>query len=235
MANVSSPIGSNEVDWALAEAYRLGPMAALAHHGLSGGAARNWYLPYQDEFLDLKAVWRLALFRAKAPSSYNSFKTGQAYSVLKSLNYTAVPKAKTDDHKRTPGDVKRVDEVRNRRWAQILARPGQARFRRQLLSKFKRCMASGVAEPNALEAAHIIPVPDGGGDTVENGLLLRVDIHRLFDRGLVSLTQDGCMCVAEDVDDPMYRSLDGRRLKISTKDIEARQAYFQARSALTFP
>jgi putative restriction endonuclease len=42
----------------------------------------------------------------------------------------------------------------------------------------------------ALEAAHIRPFADGGPHAVSNGLLLRSDIHRLFDSGYVGVTDD---------------------------------------------
>ncbi len=42
-----------------------------------------------------------------------------------------------------------------------------------------------------LEAAHIRPYKDGGAHEVTNGLLLRRDIHRLFDLGYVTISTDG--------------------------------------------
>jgi putative restriction endonuclease len=41
-----------------------------------------------------------------------------------------------------------------------------------------------------LEAAHIQPFANGGPHDVPNGLLLRADIHRLFDSGYVTVTPD---------------------------------------------
>ena len=40
----------------------------------------------------------------------------------------------------------------------------------------------------ALEAAHIRPYGDGGEHEARNGLLLRRDIHSLFDAGYVTVT-----------------------------------------------
>jgi putative restriction endonuclease len=42
-----------------------------------------------------------------------------------------------------------------------------------------------------LDAAHIQPVSEGGVHRIGNGLLLRSDIHILFDRGYVTVTPDG--------------------------------------------
>ena len=41
-----------------------------------------------------------------------------------------------------------------------------------------------------LEAAHIVPYGRGGEHRVDNGLLLRSDLHRLYDRGYVTVTPD---------------------------------------------
>jgi putative restriction endonuclease len=43
---------------------------------------------------------------------------------------------------------------------------------------------------SVLEAAHIMPYADGGAHDVTNGLLLRSDIHRLFDLGYVTVTPE---------------------------------------------
>ncbi len=48
-----------------------------------------------------------------------------------------------------------------------------------------------------LEAAHIRPVARGGEHLVSNGLLLRSDIHTLFDRGYVTVTPDYVFRVSE--------------------------------------
>jgi len=42
----------------------------------------------------------------------------------------------------------------------------------------------------ALEAAHIKPVEEKGPNAVYNGLLLRSDVHRLFDRGYITVTPE---------------------------------------------
>ena len=50
-----------------------------------------------------------------------------------------------------------------------------------------------------LEAAHIMPYARGGEHRVNNGLLLRRDLHRLYDRGYVSITPDYVFLVGESL------------------------------------
>ncbi|PSO48774.1 MAG: hypothetical protein BRC33_08750 [Cyanobacteria bacterium SW_9_44_58] len=40
----------------------------------------------------------------------------------------------------------------------------------------------------ALDAAHIKPYAQSGSHTISNGLLLRADLHRLFDRFYITIT-----------------------------------------------
>lgn len=59
----------------------------------------------------------------------------------------------------------------------------QAMFKSALLTYGGCCDLSGESTSDVLEAAHIIPSKEGGAEVVQNGLLLRADIHRLYDAG----------------------------------------------------
>jgi len=73
----------------------------------------------------------------------------------------------------------------------VAPRLGQGTFRLAVASAYSRsCTVTGEHSLPALEAAHIRPYADGGHHEVANGLLLRSDIHRLFDRGYVGVTPD---------------------------------------------
>jgi putative restriction endonuclease len=54
----------------------------------------------------------------------------------------------------------------------------------------RRCVITQERTLPALEAAHIRPYGDGGEHEASNGLLLRRDIHSLFDAGYVTVTPD---------------------------------------------
>ena len=54
-----------------------------------------------------------------------------------------------------------------------------------------RCVLTGEATQNALEAAHLIPAAKGQNDVPSNGITLRADLHRLFDAGLFTFDADG--------------------------------------------
>lgn len=70
----------------------------------------------------------------------------------------------------------------------IKARRGQHAFRQQLLTAYdRRCVISGCGVIEALEAAHITPHSQHGLYHTSNGLLMRADIHTLFDLHLLSI------------------------------------------------
>jgi putative restriction endonuclease len=71
------------------------------------------------------------------------------------------------------------------------ARYGQGTFRIAVTGAYSRaCAVTGEHSLPALEAAHIRPYGEGGEHEVSNGLLLRSDIHRLFDKGYVGVTPE---------------------------------------------
>lgn len=73
----------------------------------------------------------------------------------------------------------------------VQPRLGQNTFRIAVLDAYGRaCSVTGEHSLPALEAAHIRPYADEGPHAVENGLLLRADLHRLFDKGYVTITSD---------------------------------------------
>jgi HNH endonuclease len=79
-------------------------------------------------------------------------------------------------------------EVRERVLRSIALRRGQAAFRDVLMTAFdSQCVMTGTDDVDTLEAAHIRPYTIGGASDVANGLLLRADIHVLFDLYLISL------------------------------------------------
>ena len=77
-------------------------------------------------------------------------------------------------------------------------------FARQVKQAYAgRCAMTGLALRNGggrpeVEAAHIVPVEAEGPDVVANGLALSGTVHWMFDRGLVSVEEDGTILVARD-------------------------------------
>jgi hypothetical protein len=70
----------------------------------------------------------------------------------------------------------------------IAVRRGQKAFRDALIRVFRsRCAVTKTKDDATLEAAHIRPYSSHGASSSVNGLLLRADIHVLFDLHLISV------------------------------------------------
>lgn len=70
-------------------------------------------------------------------------------------------------------------------------RIGQGAFRLSVIDAYnKRCAITGEKTLPVLEAAHIKPFSESGPNQTINGLLLRSDMHKLFDNGYITITPD---------------------------------------------
>jgi hypothetical protein len=104
----------------------------------------------------------------------------------KTLLDTLADEAK--DHAIAPFDPHDVADGRRRVMAAILQRQGQRQFRRKLLSAYAtQCALTGCKTVWVLEAAHITPYRGLKTNAISNGLLLRADVHTLFDLALIAI------------------------------------------------
>jgi len=84
----------------------------------------------------------------------------------------------------------------------------ESSFRENVLAVDTRCVISGEETPEVLDAAHLRPVKEGGEECVENGFILRTDIHRLYDRGMFLINpEDGKLVVDDRNLSKYYRQL----------------------------
>ena len=70
-------------------------------------------------------------------------------------------------------------------------RVGQGAFRVQLTDAYgRKCSITGEKTLPALDAAHIRPFADSGPYLLSNGILLRADLHKLYDSGYITFTNN---------------------------------------------
>ena len=71
-------------------------------------------------------------------------------------------------------------------WREVTTRPGASEFRETVLTEYEsQCAISHIKTAEAIEVAHIVPYFGPESDELQNVIPMRVDIHRLFDRGLI--------------------------------------------------
>lgn len=108
----------------------------------------------------------------------------------------------------------------------ILPRIGQGIFRVIVTDAYSRkCAVTGERVLPALEAAHIKPYATGGPHSINNGILLRSDLHRLFDKGYLTVTPnyrlDVSMRIREEFHNGReYYALRGHRIYLPEKESE---------------
>lgn len=104
----------------------------------------------------------------------------------------------------------------SRRGAPVLVEPrlGQGTFRIALVSAYEgACAVTHERSLPVLEAAHIKPFATGGPHNLSNGLLLRADVHRLYDKGYMTVTGDHVVRVSERLVDDFHNGREYLRLK----------------------
>lgn len=102
---------------------------------------------------------------------------------------------------------------RERVMRSILERRAQQKFRNELIEVYGKCVLSGCTTQEALEAAHIMPCAAKGEDHIQNGLLLRADLHLLFDLDLLRIDPNTRKVrLAHEIASGDYRWLDAQSL-----------------------
>lgn len=102
----------------------------------------------------------------------------------------------------------------------IRPRLGQGAFRLAVTDAYNReCAITGGRVLPALDAAHIQSYSSGGEHEVSNGLLLRRDIHSVFDAGYLTFDEELHVVVSERVRTDFnngneYRRLHGSKLRL---------------------
>jgi hypothetical protein len=162
-----------------------------------------WNLSWNPIFQGMRADHPGRAPRQAAKNQGVLKRVGYGQFVLTAYGWTLVRSNTADEDGRHGAELKKIsaalDEVetfnpkdqrdeRTRRLAQIAHRRGQAGFRRKLLLAYNgQCAITRCDAKPALEAAHILPYVGGKSNFVSNGILLRSDLHTLFDLDLIGI------------------------------------------------
>ena len=219
----------------------LSEKSANSYQGAIKGRLTNWArihglttnsiaeIPNLPEFLALSEKLR------QAPEFLDRNKTGNGMYAAALSNYQkylqavdALPKrkqaeygphrqqvAKIESALSEPFDPKSQEDARERVLREIVQRRGQHKFRKSLIAAYGgHCAITGCSVAPLLEAAHITPYLGPETNAVTNGLLLRADIHTLWDLGLIAVDPKAhTVWVSAEITDSTYQALTGVRLR----------------------
>ncbi len=214
---------------AIEEYDELGRSPFLRKYGF--GKAKTTWLIHREHSYDSKAVIGVARGYARpdlGPLAWDEFHGGDpvrnrlsslGFTVEKERGHAPFPQQQivspdaADDE---PFDPNNVLDARKRIKKTITQRRGQRAFRDALIAAYSgRCPITGVSTLHILEAAHIFPYLGPATNVTSNGLLLRADLHTLFDCKLLTVhprTKE--VWVAPTIKDEEYRKLHGRCLEL---------------------
>ncbi|MBY5471514.1 HNH endonuclease [Rhizobium leguminosarum] len=142
----------------------------------------------------------------------------------------------SDEEKALLADRSVVLDGFERRFTRQEARPDQAQFRAALMQLYQgRCVISRCGIPEILDAAHIVPF----SETItfrndrRNGLILRTDIHTLFDKLLLSIhPQSGIVMLSPKLQTSTYRQFEGRKVAHFAANEFLREQYLMFKATL---
>lgn len=161
----------------------IGDYAISQEYGITQDSVLDWF----NDFIHQNArkaepkspeFWqRVALKSEKEVSAFCSSFTAFQENPPKAIE---IPKPKVEKKYSLEPDERVVREIWSRR--------GQAKFRSALIDAYDgKCAITGCVEKEVLEAAHIIPYCEDQTYSINKGLLLRADIHTLFDLFYISI------------------------------------------------
>ncbi|MEV4134011.1 HNH endonuclease signature motif containing protein [Dactylosporangium sp. NPDC049742] len=105
-------------------------------------------------------------------------------------------------------------DARLRVLTNVVRRQGQHTFRGRLLKIYgDHCVVTGPNPREVLDAAHIEPYLGVHSNDVRNGLLLRTDLHTLFDLHLIGVDSANRLVVSSRLDGTPYSALHGTVLR----------------------
>ena len=143
---------------------------------------------------------------------------------------TLAPPRRRKDPAFTSGNEEAAEGAQDRYGLPQLVRPrlGQGAFRVLVTDAYhRRCAMTGERTLPALEAAHIQRYSEQGPHRVDNGLLLRSDLHHLFDLGYLTVANDYRIEVSRRIKEEYengrdYYALHGRPLAVIPSSAEDR-------------
>lgn len=123
--------------------------------------------------------------------------------------------------KRTPlratvDDLEDPQDARVKRLTETWARDQQGAFRERLFERYGRaCQITGCTVMSVVQACHLRSVSAQGSDRADNGLLMRIDLHVLFDAGRLGVDPDTLTVhVCASLSGTEYAELQGRSLSV---------------------
>jgi len=194
--------------WARTHGLTTKPIAEIPD--VSQFIAVSEQLRQTPEFLDRNAKGN-GMYAAALSNYQKYLQAGASLPEMKQAEYGPhfQQVAKIESALSEPFDPKSQEDARARVLREIVQRRGQQKFRKTLIAAYGgHCAITGCSVTPLLEAAHITPYLGPETNSITNGLLLRADIHTLWDLGLIAVDpKTWTVWVSPEITDATYRAL----------------------------
>ena len=157
------------------------------------------------------------------PDFFEKYLKSNLYSLENIIIYTLYPSAEEGEkssNDQLQGEyIPTSNDERQSVFRAIMHRRGQHSFRARLLKQYgEKCMITGCEILDVIEAAHINPYRGEKDNHLSNGLLLRADIHTLFDLDLIGIDPDkNTIHLNKSIIKDGYKELEGAHLQFLDK------------------
>ena len=127
-----------------------------------------------------------------------------------------------------------LEDAKRRVISSIVSREGAGQFRLKALRAFNdTCAVTECNAIDALEAAHIVPYLGAHTNLVSNAILLRSDIHTLFDKDLIKIDADSLQVTLDKkLKVTTYAYLDGKNVALPVRSRDLYRRAFEQRRML---
>ena len=177
----------------------------------------GYVVAYPEDTTGEAQMRRLRIRKFSAEMLANRYRTAQIgpHGVVDA----ALATVETELINRSDFDPKTDEDARKLVYASIVARRGQSRFRNAVLKAYSfRCAVTDCSCVEVLEAAHVKAYKGDHTDHIQNGLLLRSDVHTLFDLrklGIDPVTMT--IVVAPSLRSGEYGHLHGKTVRVPNR------------------
>jgi putative restriction endonuclease len=176
----------------------------------------------RENWIPIPEDWKSNIVRGKMYDTDTHLGNKLYQNVLQRLNKLHL--VQTEDTRKEVSP--KVSEQRYGQEYPVKPRLGQGSFRVLVTDAYqRRCAMTGEKTLPALEAAHIQAYSKNGPHLTNNGLLLRADLHRLFDRHYLTITSDLKIEVSQRIHEEFkngrdYYRLHGKKLAVIPENRE---------------
>lgn len=158
------------------------------------------------------------------PPSTHKTQTSNSTSNASPVKDLDISKIQLKLEKESAFTLANYEDAREYTYRAIVLRRGQPQFRKELLEIYQKCVVTGCDAEESLEAAHIYPYRGEQTNIASNGLLLRSDIHTLFDRYLITIDpKDYRVKIAPSLRKTTYKDFHGKNLEVSIQNYSSRE------------